>query len=175
MNFSFKTGDKILYLNENDTGTILMFIGNTKVKILNSSGFEEIVLIKNITALPINNNDIISYRYSNAEVELEKNETNVNKYIQFSNDKQNKLYYIADLHIHNLIEYYEHLDSVEIIQIQLNRCIDCIAEVKLKGIPVLKLIHGVGKGTLRNKIHRLLDDNNLEFSDAYGYTEVIIS
>ena len=177
MDFNFITGDKVLYINDNDTGTILMFIGNTKVKLLNNSGFEEIVLIKDIIPLPINNNDITSYRYAREDLTFEINEytINENKYIQFSNDKHNKLYYKADLHIQNLIEHYKHLDSIEIIHIQLNRCLDCIAEVKLKGIPVLKLIHGIGKGTLKNKIHRLLDDNKLEFSDAYGYTEVIIS
>jgi len=176
MDLNFKTGDKVLYLNDNDTGTILMFIGNIKVKILNSSGFEEIILIKDIIPLPINNNDVNSYKSTVDDSNLENNKftINKNKYIQFSNDNQNKLYYEADLHIQNLLEHYEHLDSIEIIKIQLKRCLDCITEANLKRIPILRLIHGIGKGTLKNKIHRLLDDNQLEYSEAYGYTEVII-
>ena len=51
MNHNFKTGDRVLFINENDRGTILMFIGNTKVKLLNSNGFEEMIGLKTIHRL----------------------------------------------------------------------------------------------------------------------------
>ena len=61
MNHNLKTGDRVLFINENDKGTILMFIGNTKVKLLNSEGFEEMVAINEITPFPSDTHKKNSY------------------------------------------------------------------------------------------------------------------
>ena len=61
MNHNFKTGDRVLFINENDKGTILMFIGNTKVKLLNSEGFEEMVAINKIIPFPTDTHDKSAY------------------------------------------------------------------------------------------------------------------
>ena len=102
-------------------------------------------------------------------------QTEANRFLQFSNDKINQLVFKADLHIENLIEHSHHLENFEIIQIQKNRCEYCIREGKEKGIPRLELVHGVGEGILKKEIHALLKRYGLKFSDEYGYTEVIIS
>lgn len=177
MNHNFKTGDRVLFINEDDRGTILMFIGNTKVKLLNSNGFEEMVELKKIIPFPIDTHK--KDAYGNFVKSREKIATtkrvSSRRFRQFSKDKITHLVFKADLHIENLIERYHHLESFEIIQIQLNRCEDCIKEIKTKGIPRLNLIHGVGKGSLKKEIHSLLESYSLQFSDEYGFTEVIIS
>ena len=61
MNHNFKTGDRVLFINENDKGTILMFIGNTKVKLLNSEGFEEMVAINEMIPFPTDTHDKDAY------------------------------------------------------------------------------------------------------------------
>ena len=35
MKHNLKTGDRVLFINENDKGTILMFIGDAKAKVIN--------------------------------------------------------------------------------------------------------------------------------------------
>jgi dsDNA-specific endonuclease/ATPase MutS2 len=177
MKHNFKTGDRVLFINENDKGTILMFIGNTKVKLLNSAGFEEMVALNEIMSFPNDTHDIDAYgNFHPEEDNLEDlQQPEVNKFLQFSNDKISQLIFKADLHIENLVEHYTHLENFEIIQIQKNRCEDCIKESKNKGIPRLNLVHGVGKGTLKKAIHSLLKTHRLQFSDKYGFTEVIIS
>ncbi len=176
MKHNFKTGDRVLFINENDKGTILMFIGNTKVKLLNSAGFEEMVALNEIMSFPSDTHDLDAYEIYPTEDNLEDlQKPKVNKFLQFSNDKISQLIFKADLHIENLVEHYTHLENFEIIQIQKNRCEDCIKESKNRGIPRLNLVHGVGKGTLKKAIHSLLKTHRLQFSDKYGFTEVIIS
>ena len=75
----------------------------------------------------------------------------------------------------NTIPVIMLLENFEIIQIQKNRCRDCISFTKEKGIPRLKIVHGVGRGVLKSEIHSLLKGYGLLFSDGYGSTEVIIS
>ena len=177
MNHNFKTGDRVLFINENDKGTILMFIGNTKVKLLNSVGFEEMVALNEILPFPRDTHDTNAYgSFNPIEDNVEDlQQTEANRFLQFSNDKISQLVFKADLHIENLVEHYQHLENFEIVQIQKNRCVDCIKESKAKGIPRLNLVHGVGKGTLKKEIHFLLKTYGLQFSDKYGFTEVIIS
>ena len=177
MNHNFKTGDRVLFINENDKGTILMFIGNTKVKLLNSAGFEEMVALNEILLFPSDTHDTNAYgSFHPTEDNLEDlQQTEANRFLQFSNDKISQLVFKADLHIENLVEHYRHLENFEIVQIQKNRCEACIKESKTKGIPRLNLVHGVGKGTLKKEIHFLLKAHGLQFSDKYGFTEVIIS
>ena len=166
----------MLFINENDKGTILMFIGNTKVKVLNSNGFEEMLAINNIMPFPSDTHDKDSYGNSYNSKDEEENTIIPNqKFYQFANDKISHLVFKADLHIENLVEHFRHLENFEITQIQKNRCEDCIVFAKEKGIPRLNLVHGVGKGTLKKEIHTLLKGYGLQFFQEYGFTEVIIS
>ncbi|MEC8853715.1 MAG: hypothetical protein VYD33_04645, partial [Bacteroidota bacterium] len=105
MNHNFKTGDRVLFINENDKGTILMFIGNTKVKLLNSAGFEEMVALNEIMSFPSDTNDVDSYgSFYPTEDNLEDlQQPKMNKFLQFSNDKISQLIFKADLHIENLV------------------------------------------------------------------------
>ena len=175
MSHHFKTGDRVLFINENDKGTILMFIGNTKVKLLNSNGFEEMVAINDIMPFPTETHDQNAYGKSFTTKEEESPISLTHKFYQFINDKIGPMSFKADLHIENLIENYHHLENFEIIQIQKNRCEACIQYAKKHDIPQLKIIHGVGQGVLKKEIHDLLRIYHLQFSDDYGFTEVIIA
>ena len=176
MQHNLKTGDRVLFINENDKGTILMFIGDSKAKVINSAGFEEVVALNEIIAFPSETQKEDAYgNFLQSKKETEEREQYSNdKFKQFSNDRINHLVFKADLHIENLIEHFKHLDNFEIIQIQLNRCEDCITIARNSGIPRLNLVHGVGKGTLKKEVHSLLRTFGLDFSDEYGFTEVLI-
>ena len=174
---SFKIGDRVLFTNENETGIITMLIGDSKIKVLNKSGFEELVTIKEIIHFPNDTHKEESYS-SMSKLIQENNNLPIpadKKFVQFSKDKTSHLEFKADLHVENLIEHYNHLESFEILQIQRNRCKVCIQNARKHGFPRLKLVHGIGDGVLRNEIHSLLKDYGLKFVDEYGFTEVIIS
>ena len=133
------------------------------------------VAINDIMPFPTETHDQNAYGKSFTTKEEESPISLTHKFYQFANDKIGTMSFKADLHIENLIEHYHHLENFEIIQIQKNRCEDCIAFAKEKGIPRLKIVHGVGQGVLKSEIHSLLKGYGLQFSDEYGFTKVIIS
>lgn len=61
-----------------------------------------------------------------------------------------------DLHIEKLISDYEHLSNAEIIQIQLKHFEDALQYAITMNQDTLTVIHGVGKGVLKEEIHNTL-------------------
>lgn len=89
--------------------------------------------------------------------------------------------YEIDLHIHELLDRFEHMSNGEILQFQMTKCRAFVREAIEKRYPKIVLIHGVGEGVLRSEIHRYLEQlDTISFHDApyriygYGATEVII-
>lgn len=88
-----------------------------------------------------------------------------------------------DLHINSLTSKYEGLSNAEKIRIQLYHFDEFIAKGIRLGVPRVFVIHGVGKGKLRNEIaSRLIQNPDVEtfkneFHPRYGYgaTEVIFN
>ncbi|MFC2123866.1 Smr/MutS family protein [Bacteroidota bacterium] len=65
---------------------------------------------------------------------------------------------MVDLHIESLIDNYESLNSGEILEIQLTKFEKALDEGLKNGQDSMIFIHGVGNGTLRNKIHKRLSN-----------------
>lgn len=88
----------------------------------------------------------------------------------------------VDLHIHELVDSYSHLSNTEIITIQLARFKHVMeSNVNNKGRKLV-FIHGVGSGTLKTEVRKLLDREYRKhnYQDAsfkeygYGATMVIV-
>ncbi len=86
-----------------------------------------------------------------------------------------------DLHISELVEDPYLLDKSEIIDIQINYFVRCLEEAFTKKISKLIIIHGVGNGTLKNEIIKILKTyDNIHYFDASiakygtGATEVYL-
>ncbi len=87
-----------------------------------------------------------------------------------------------DLHIENLVTDTDGLNNAEKLRIQLRHFDEFIAKAIRLGVPRVFVIHGVGKGKLRNEIAtRLINNPDVvtfknEFHPRYGYgaTEVVI-
>jgi hypothetical protein len=87
-----------------------------------------------------------------------------------------------DLHIEKLREDYQFLNSAEILQIQLSHFRKNLDAAVIHKLPSIIFIHGLGNGTLRNEIHKLIsrDPRVKTFMDAYkekfgyGATEVLL-
>lgn len=87
----------------------------------------------------------------------------------------------VDLHIENLVDYPKRMDSFAIVQHQLAIFNEALTFCYKNNISKLIVIHGVGKGVLKNEIlNLLLDYPNLEYYDAayhkygFGATEVVV-
>jgi len=86
-----------------------------------------------------------------------------------------------DLHISELVEDSYLLEKSEILDIQLNYFNRCLEEAILNKIPKLIVIHGVGNGTLKNEIIKVLKNyDNVHYFDASiakygtGATEIFL-
>jgi hypothetical protein len=86
----------------------------------------------------------------------------------------------VDLHIEALPEDFSGLEEDEILKIQISHFEDALEKAVMSGTDQITFIHGVGRGTLRNKIHKFLsqyphikyyeDVNKEKF--GYGATKV---
>ncbi|RZK43743.1 MAG: DNA mismatch repair protein MutS [Pedobacter sp.] len=87
----------------------------------------------------------------------------------------------VDLHIEKLRDDYQFLDQSEIISIQLAHFQKMFDAAIVHQMPKIVFIHGVGNGTLRHHIHKLISKHHQvrTFMDAqkekfgFGATEVL--
>jgi dsDNA-specific endonuclease/ATPase MutS2 len=85
-----------------------------------------------------------------------------------------------DLHIEALRDEISGLEDDEILQIQLSHFEESLDRAVISGLNQITFIHGIGNGTLRNKIHKKLSQypHIKYFEDAmkekfgYGATKV---
>lgn len=85
-----------------------------------------------------------------------------------------------DLHIENLIQDHHYLSNGEIMEIQLRHCRQFIEKARNNKAKKIVIIHGVGKGVLKQEIYAMLQglSHVLEFYNAslqkygQGATEV---
>lgn len=87
---------------------------------------------------------------------------------------------VVDLHIEKIIDNPKGLDSFEILQIQLREFEKWYDIALLNHQPNLIIIHGIGKGTLKEEIHQLLKSrrevknfiNQFDHRFGFGATEI---
>ncbi len=90
--------------------------------------------------------------------------------------------WVIDLHIEEIIDDYRRLSNGEILEIQLKKFNQVIQDAIKKKIKRLIVIHGVGKGVLKNEIMKeACNYNVISIHDApyiefgKGATEMILS
>ena len=90
---------------------------------------------------------------------------------------------IVDLHIEKLSNDWEHLSNFEILSIQLKEFEKWLDLAVAHRQPNLIVIHGVGKGKLKDEIHDILKTkrevksfiNQYDPRFGYGATEIFLS
>ena len=87
----------------------------------------------------------------------------------------------VDLHIGQLIDDYHLLDNDEMLRLQLDYFTRCMEGAFMNRIQEIIFIHGVGNGTLKNEIIKILKAfDNVHYFEAslakygVGATEVFI-
>ena len=94
-----------------------------------------------------------------------------------------KTKYEVDLHIEKLVKDFHKLDTATILDIQMRECQNALELASATHQRSLVLIHGIGNGKLREKVHSLLNQTKYvkryvyDFDSRYGYgaTEVFFS
>ena len=87
---------------------------------------------------------------------------------------------VIDLHIEKIMDRHSHLSNAEILYFQLQEFEKWYELARLHHLPSMIIIHGIGKGKLKQEIHDLLKVKPgvksfvNQYSDFYGYgaTEV---
>lgn len=98
-------------------------------------------------------------------------------------DALKKYKYEVDLHIDKLVKDFHNLDTSTILEIQMKECQNALELASATHQRSLILIHGVGNGKLKEKVHALLNQTKYvkryvyDFDSRYGYgaTEVFFS
>jgi hypothetical protein len=98
-------------------------------------------------------------------------------------DQLHKHYFVADiidLHIENLVANTRNMTNAEIIKIQLQRFEESLEMAILYKLPKFTVVHGLGKGTLKLEINKVLKEykvirsykNELHHKYGFGATEI---
>lgn len=146
----FQIGDKISFLNDQGWGIITAISGNTIV-VIDENGFNRKVKKSEIV---IRNESLY-----NLSVESEiptRNNIILGDVYESKKSKQNNTWEI-DLHIHELLETEKGLSSGDKLRHQLAVFREKFSLAKKNGIRKLIVIHGVGKGVLKEEIISFLN------------------
>lgn len=164
-------GSKVSYLNEAGGGEIIAE-GDQGYLILDEDGFERwfqksaLVLISSSVAKGLSEGEMVN-----------KDET-----VKVFNPrpKQQSAILEVDLHIHELLEFDSHLSDHEKLEHQLRVAKHQVEKARKGPYKKLILIHGVGKGVLKEQIWEMLRGmDKIEFYEAsfqkygMGATEVV--
>lgn len=126
--------------------------------------------------------DLKSYTKKNVRpVKFRNRDSNIGFYNQFDSKEFSEFETEIDLHIEKLIEKPHKMSNAEIVRIQLSHFESFLTKAIRLGVPTVFIIHGVGKGRLKNEIaSRLIQNPQVktfknEFHPRYGWgaTEVI--
>ena len=89
---------------------------------------------------------------------------------------------VLDLHAEAFLSNFEHMNNGEILKLQLDRFHQALDQAIQDGIPKLIVIHGVGKGKLREAIYKLIPEypqvksyeNSHDHRFGFGATEILL-
>ena len=166
----FQLGDKILFKTESQKGIIVKINSNYKVTVQTEDGFEVLASVKDLVKVEVDTDK--AKAYGNLFFQKDNKNKSSNS---FKRDKSSTILKI-DLHIELLIGSYQYLDNFEIVQIQLNECHLKIENALNSNYQKLIIVHGIGTGSLKSEVHKLLRNYNLRFylSKDAGATEVML-
>ncbi|NVK27748.1 MAG: Smr/MutS family protein [Flavobacteriia bacterium] len=164
-------GAKVGYLNEAGGG-VIVGEGDKGFLVEDEDGFER--------WFP---KDLLVLLDTDVMKQLKESETeNKDRRVRTHNIKPKKQNAIleVDLHIHELLEFDSHLSDHEKLIHQLTVARHQIEKAQAGHYKKVILIHGVGKGVLKEKLHEMLEGmERVEFYDASlqkygkGATEVV--
>ena len=179
---NLKIGDKVSFLDDVGEGEVVGIIDDMHVVVL-VDGFERPFKESELIRIDAKEREELARSVSKEsyspsfkeerEPHIRKTEASISK-VRSSNE--------INLHMEDLREEYSDMSAGEKLNMQLNYFTKKLEEaIRLKKRNLI-VIHGIGKGTLRAEVRKLLDDYpHITYCDGsydtygYGATEVIIA
>ena len=168
-----KIKDQVTLLDEIGIFTIIEKKNNGEFVIEDEHGFDQLR----------REEELVLYQASAFDhIEIETFENRYVKQNPFAK-KRNKQAQIPviDLHIENLLNAHGHMANHEIVLFQLDNCKKQLDKHIERGTNQLMIVHGVGKGRLREEVRYLLNSYpNIEYMDEHwsdkgiGATKVFV-
>ena len=166
---SFKVGDHVFFKKEKENGTVVKLhsINRIVVEILDGMQFtvspKELILIDSAT------NNVSAYGdfFYNKD-KLKRKE----KKLKRNDIKGVKI----DLHIESINSKQSSFFKGDILQFQITTLREKLNIALKMNISKITIIHGIGSGILKSKVHKVLDEYNLSYFllNDEGATEVIL-
>lgn len=167
----FEVGDKVSLLDEDALAYVLEILpkGNYRVELDDDFSTKMVVSASKLAPY----SDISTYKTNKIKKKdtLLYKGTNMcasTKVQKFSQQALSKLVLEVDLHIEKLVGSKRTLINSEMLEIQLQKVTQVLTENRNNRGMKIVLIHGNGKGVLKNEILKLLKKNfsNYKVSDA---------
>lgn len=177
---NFNKGDKIKFIDDIGEGVVINVLPDGLLLIEDDNGFDyEIDQNKVMKATDGREEEKAYKRHTpsfeqivNSDVDQEKlkkaNEAFDRKYLKKKVTSTPEDVMEVDLHIHELIDTDQGLDSHEKLQIQIEHFERMMKRAEEQRKHRVIFIHGIGQGVLRHKIRTMLDDYypNAEYLDG---------
>jgi hypothetical protein len=173
----FNLGETVSFLHEQGSGEIVRFENQETAIILDDTGFERPFPINQLVKIQGAMDYVVREKalfQSDASTKKEKH----NKLMQLIQVVGNG--WEIDLHSHNILDSERGFSSAELLLFQLQKFKAAYQLATDKKIKRLIVIHGVGKGVLKNEIRDFLSGKEgIEFYDAdfrhygKGATEIV--
>ncbi len=154
-------GDQVAFLNEAGGGTVVRLIGDRAV-LEDEHGFEREVSVAELVLLS-GKEELRAQLLSKEPPEdaAGKKRTAAPKPERKPEEEE------IDLHIHALTDSHKHLSNREIILIQTEHFRRAFDDARNRRLRKLIVIHGVGKGVLKEEIRKMIrDTERCSFEDA---------
>lgn len=178
---SFKTGDFVLVLDENISGTITQIKGET-ITVESEDGF--LLEFQSFELVKGQKEDRLTGLFSKSSIQSVISEKELPKRQQQAKKRAKDRYeptMEVDLHIHQLVKSSRGMSNHDMLTLQLDTARHKLDFAISKRIQKIVFIHGVGEGVLKTELEYLFGRyNNLKFYDAnyqkygLGATEVYI-
>ena len=162
-----KIGDRVSVIDDNLEG-IVVKISNNLVTFEDDNGFEYDYPTKKLVVI----NNALNLDLFGQKITLDKKGKSIKK---SSSTVKIPVY---DLHIEKLQHKHLHLSSGQKLEIQLKEAQRILQKFQRQHYRELVLIHGEGKGVLRQEIEKILRQKGFQFTDAsyqkYGNGGILV-
>lgn len=169
----FKIGNKVTFLDEVGLFTIIELLPNNQLLVEDEHGFDR----------KCHQDEVTIYQekaFDGIEIETYENR-NVKTNPFKKTSKKTVNIPVIDLHIENLLDSHRHMQNHEIVLFQLDVCKRELDKHIHRGTRQLVIIHGIGKGKLKEEVRYLLNSYpRIEYMDEHysnqgiGATKVFI-
>lgn len=168
----YKVGDTIAFLNEPGGGIILKVLSQNQYEIEDENGFSCVRYARDL--VPVYSQE---YTVEN----LPKESSPAKKTTQKTGRRKPEQILEIDLHLHELVESPQQIEFSRMLDVQMTHCKSFIQKAQKKGIKKVRIIHGVGQGTLKSAIRKYAREIGVkEYYDAdfrtygQGATEILL-